>query len=79
MGILIQTCACVCLQSKALIPLQTEAHPETKQKVLTNYMFPQQPRHDEGTNCVCLCVYVCVCVCLITCSLRTFKEANQVR
>uniref|UniRef100_A0A1A8VAJ3 Leucine rich repeat containing 7 n=1 Tax=Nothobranchius furzeri TaxID=105023 RepID=A0A1A8VAJ3_NOTFU len=34
-------------QSKALIPLQTEAHPETKQKVLTNYMFPQQPRHDE--------------------------------
>uniref|UniRef100_A0A3P9H882 Leucine rich repeat containing 7 n=1 Tax=Oryzias latipes TaxID=8090 RepID=A0A3P9H882_ORYLA len=37
----------VWLQSKALIPLQTEAHPETKQKVLTNYMFPQQPRHDE--------------------------------
>uniref|UniRef100_A0A674D6P7 Leucine rich repeat containing 7 n=1 Tax=Salmo trutta TaxID=8032 RepID=A0A674D6P7_SALTR len=35
-------------QSKALIPLQTEAHPETKQRVLTNYMFPQQPRHDEG-------------------------------
>ncbi|XP_010777757.1 leucine-rich repeat-containing protein 7-like, partial [Notothenia coriiceps] len=34
-------------ESKALIPLQTEAHPETKQKVLTNYMFPQQPRHDE--------------------------------
>ncbi|XP_077389450.1 leucine-rich repeat-containing protein 7 isoform X11 [Festucalex cinctus] len=34
-------------QSKALIPLQTEAHPDTKQKVLTNYMFPQQPRHDE--------------------------------
>ncbi|XP_056271002.1 leucine-rich repeat-containing protein 7 [Pseudoliparis swirei] len=34
-------------QSKALIPLQTEAHPETKQKVLTNYMFPQQPRQDE--------------------------------
>uniref|UniRef100_A0A4W4G753 Leucine-rich repeat-containing protein 7 n=1 Tax=Electrophorus electricus TaxID=8005 RepID=A0A4W4G753_ELEEL len=34
-------------QSKALIPLQTEAHPETKQRVLTNYMFPQQPRHDE--------------------------------
>ncbi|KAG9350880.1 hypothetical protein JZ751_024769 [Albula glossodonta] len=33
--------------SKALIPLQTEAHPETKQRVLTNYMFPQQPRHDE--------------------------------
>uniref|UniRef100_A0A673CAQ9 Leucine rich repeat containing 7 n=1 Tax=Sphaeramia orbicularis TaxID=375764 RepID=A0A673CAQ9_9TELE len=37
-------------QSKALIPLQTEAHPETKQKVLTNYMFPQQPRHDEGKS-----------------------------
>ncbi|XP_008940800.1 PREDICTED: leucine-rich repeat-containing protein 7-like, partial [Merops nubicus] len=35
-------------QSKALIPLQTEAHPETKQRVLTNYMFPQQPRSDEG-------------------------------
>ncbi|XP_008116627.1 leucine-rich repeat-containing protein 7 isoform X8 [Anolis carolinensis] len=34
-------------QSKALIPLQTEAHPETKQRVLTNYMFPQQPRGDE--------------------------------
>ncbi|XP_066522048.1 leucine-rich repeat-containing protein 7 isoform X5 [Hoplias malabaricus] len=34
-------------QSKALIPLQTEAQPETKQRVLTNYMFPQQPRHDE--------------------------------
>ncbi|XP_069088551.1 leucine-rich repeat-containing protein 7 [Pleurodeles waltl] len=34
-------------QSKALIPLQTEAHPETKQRVLTNYMFPQQPRCDE--------------------------------
>lgn len=41
---------CLFLQSKALIPLQTEAHPETKQKVLTNYMFPQQPRHDEGMN-----------------------------
>uniref|UniRef100_A0A8C9V601 Leucine rich repeat containing 7 n=1 Tax=Scleropages formosus TaxID=113540 RepID=A0A8C9V601_SCLFO len=34
-------------QSKALIPLQSEANPETKQRVLTNYMFPQQPRHDE--------------------------------
>ncbi|XP_036409975.1 leucine-rich repeat-containing protein 7-like isoform X2 [Megalops cyprinoides] len=34
-------------QSKALIPLQSEAHPETKQRVLTNYMFPQQPRRDE--------------------------------
>lgn len=40
------------IQSKALIPLQTEAHPETKQRVLTNYMFPQQPRHDEGKNIV---------------------------
>lgn len=38
----------LCFQSKALIPLQTEAHPETKQRVLTNYMFPQQPRGDEG-------------------------------
>lgn len=37
-------------QSKALIPLQTEAHPETKQRVLTNYMFPQQPRSDEGNT-----------------------------
>ncbi|XP_072367159.1 leucine-rich repeat-containing protein 7 isoform X6 [Scyliorhinus torazame] len=35
-------------QSKALIPLQTESHPETKQRVLTNYMFPQQPRNDEA-------------------------------
>lgn len=50
-----QTCSeltvlCVAFpaQSKALIPLQTEAHPETKQRVLTNYMFPQQPRSDEG-------------------------------
>ncbi|KAJ8273983.1 hypothetical protein COCON_G00086080 [Conger conger] len=34
-------------QSKALIPLQSEANPETKQRVLTNYMFPQQPRRDE--------------------------------
>ncbi|XP_059839586.1 leucine-rich repeat-containing protein 7 isoform X3 [Hypanus sabinus] len=34
-------------QSKALIPLQTESNPETKQRVLTNYMFPQQPRNDE--------------------------------
>lgn len=38
------------VQSKALIPLQTEAHPETKQRVLTNYMFPQQPRGDEGKS-----------------------------
>ncbi|XP_053928674.1 leucine-rich repeat-containing protein 7 isoform X2 [Cuculus canorus] len=37
-------------QSKALIPLQTEAHPETKQRVLTNYMFPQQPRSDEDSD-----------------------------
>ncbi|XP_048844464.1 leucine-rich repeat-containing protein 7-like isoform X1 [Brienomyrus brachyistius] len=34
-------------QSKALIPLQSEANPETNQRVLTNYMFPQQPRHEE--------------------------------
>ncbi|XP_058887832.1 leucine-rich repeat-containing protein 7-like isoform X2 [Acipenser ruthenus] len=34
-------------QSKALIPLQSEAHPETKLRVLTNYMFPQQPRNEE--------------------------------
>lgn len=63
----VNVCVCVCvfLQSKALIPLQTEAHPETKQKVLTNYMFPQQPRHDEGTNHVCVYISVCgvpVCV-----------------
>lgn len=51
----LHVCACrhliICVlgfQSKALIPLQTEAHPETKQRVLTNYMFPQQPRGDEG-------------------------------
>ena len=42
----------LCFQSKALIPLQTEAHPETKQRVLTNYMFPQQPRGDEGKHSV---------------------------
>lgn len=42
----------LCFQSKALIPLQTEAHPETKQRVLTNYMFPQQPRGDEGKQSV---------------------------
>lgn len=47
------------LQSKALIPLQTEAHPETKQKVLTNYMFPQQPRHDEGMN-TCICAFIAI-------------------
>uniref|UniRef100_A0A8C0BSY7 Leucine-rich repeat-containing protein 7 n=1 Tax=Buteo japonicus TaxID=224669 RepID=A0A8C0BSY7_9AVES len=40
-------CLAFPVQSKALIPLQTEAHPETKQRVLTNYMFPQQPRSDE--------------------------------
>lgn len=39
---------CVLLQSKALIPLQSEANPETNQRVLTNYMFPQQPRHEDG-------------------------------
>ncbi|NWQ81353.1 LRRC7 protein, partial [Columbina picui] len=30
-------------QSKALIPLQTEAHPETKQRVLTNYIDSFNP------------------------------------
>ena len=58
-------CVCVCGQSKALIPLQTEAHPETKQRVLTNYMFPQQPRHDEGSPArVCVCALVCFRTCV---------------
>ncbi|XP_076159796.1 erbin isoform X2 [Alosa pseudoharengus] len=34
-------------QSKALIPLQKEEDPETQKTVLTNYMFPQQPRAEE--------------------------------
>uniref|UniRef100_UPI00358F3A4F erbin isoform X2 n=1 Tax=Myxine glutinosa TaxID=7769 RepID=UPI00358F3A4F len=34
-------------QSKSLIPLQTEERPDTGEKVLTNYMFPQQPRREE--------------------------------
>uniref|UniRef100_UPI00358E7156 leucine-rich repeat-containing protein 7-like n=1 Tax=Myxine glutinosa TaxID=7769 RepID=UPI00358E7156 len=34
-------------QSKPLIPLQTEVDPESQQRVLTNYMFPQQPRAEE--------------------------------
>lgn len=34
-------------QSKALIPLQKEEDPETQKTVLTNYMFPQQPRTEE--------------------------------
>ncbi|KAJ8285239.1 hypothetical protein GJAV_G00024540 [Gymnothorax javanicus] len=34
-------------QSKPLIPLQKEEDLETSKTVLTNYMFPQQPRTDE--------------------------------
>ncbi|KAI1905311.1 hypothetical protein AGOR_G00014790 [Albula goreensis] len=34
-------------QSKPLIPLQKEEDPETHRTVLTNYMFPQQPRTDD--------------------------------
>ncbi|NWV00503.1 ERBIN protein, partial [Upupa epops] len=34
-------------QSKPLIPLQKEADPDTKKTVLTNYMFPQQPRAED--------------------------------
>ncbi|NWV08633.1 ERBIN protein, partial [Ptilonorhynchus violaceus] len=34
-------------QSKPLIPLQNEADPDTQKTVLTNYMFPQQPRTEE--------------------------------
>ncbi|NXH94686.1 ERBIN protein, partial [Pachycephala philippinensis] len=34
-------------QSKPLIPLQKEADPDTQKTVLTNYMFPQQPRTEE--------------------------------
>ncbi|XP_060136244.1 erbin isoform X1 [Zootoca vivipara] len=34
-------------QSKPLIPLQKEVDPETQKTVLTNYMFPQQPRSEE--------------------------------
>ncbi|KAH0627978.1 hypothetical protein JD844_008607 [Phrynosoma platyrhinos] len=34
-------------QSKPLIPLQKEVEPETQKTVLTNYMFPQQPRSEE--------------------------------
>ncbi|XP_061912831.1 erbin isoform X2 [Entelurus aequoreus] len=34
-------------QSKPLIPLQKEEDPETKQTVLTNYMFPQQTRTED--------------------------------
>ncbi|CAM5113726.1 unnamed protein product [Eretmochelys imbricata] len=34
-------------QSKPLIPLQKEVHPETQKTVLTNYMFPQQPRSED--------------------------------
>ncbi|XP_051038827.1 erbin isoform X4 [Phodopus roborovskii] len=34
-------------QSKPLIPLQKETDSETKKMVLTNYMFPQQPRTED--------------------------------
>ncbi|XP_068106053.1 erbin isoform X2 [Hyperolius riggenbachi] len=34
-------------QSKPLIPLQKETDPDSQKMVLTNYMFPQQPRTDE--------------------------------
>ncbi|XP_040435340.1 erbin isoform X2 [Falco naumanni] len=34
-------------QSKPLIPLQKEADPDTQKTVLTNYMFPQQPRAED--------------------------------
>ncbi|XP_075302707.1 erbin-like isoform X2 [Opisthocomus hoazin] len=34
-------------QSKPLIPLQKEADPDTRKTVLTNYMFPQQPRTED--------------------------------
>ncbi|KAJ7395968.1 Protein LAP2 [Pitangus sulphuratus] len=34
-------------ESKPLIPLQKEADPDTQKTVLTNYMFPQQPRTED--------------------------------
>ncbi|XP_051028371.1 erbin isoform X2 [Acomys russatus] len=34
-------------QSKPLIPLQKETDAETQKMVLTNYMFPQQPRTED--------------------------------
>ncbi|XP_052015980.1 erbin isoform X5 [Apodemus sylvaticus] len=34
-------------QSKPLIPLQKETDSETQETVLTNYMFPQQPRTED--------------------------------
>ncbi|KAM6293913.1 erbin-like [Aegotheles albertisi] len=34
-------------QSIPLIPLQKEADPDTQKTVLTNYMFPQQPRTED--------------------------------
>ncbi|XP_053152251.1 erbin isoform X2 [Hemicordylus capensis] len=34
-------------QSKPLIPLQKEVDAETQKTVLTNYMFPQQPRSED--------------------------------
>ncbi|XP_045422309.1 erbin isoform X4 [Lemur catta] len=36
-------------QSKPLIPLQKETDSETQKMVLTNYMFPQQPRTEDVT------------------------------
>ncbi|KAG8516131.1 Erbin, partial [Galemys pyrenaicus] len=37
-------------QSKPLIPLQKETDSETQKTVLTNYMFPQQPRTEDVTS-----------------------------
>ncbi|XP_070599370.1 erbin isoform X2 [Erythrolamprus reginae] len=34
-------------QSKPLIPLQKEVDPDTQETVVTNYMFPQQPRSED--------------------------------
>ncbi|NXE30049.1 ERBIN protein, partial [Ardeotis kori] len=44
--------------SKPLIPLQKEADPDTQKTVLTNYMFPQQPRTEDAkpVNCASLLV-----------------------
>ncbi|XP_072904261.1 erbin isoform X1 [Hemitrygon akajei] len=35
-------------QSKPLIPLQKEVDADTQKQVLTNYMFPQQPRTEDA-------------------------------
>uniref|UniRef100_A0AAY4DUA1 Erbin n=1 Tax=Denticeps clupeoides TaxID=299321 RepID=A0AAY4DUA1_9TELE len=37
-------------QSKPLIPLQKDEDPETHKTVLTNYMFPQQPRNEDNVH-----------------------------